>query len=73
VIFGVSVAMIVPLAHRLRGVVPIQVFGISSCVDGEIAPNPGPLVQDRRFPGYVDRSDPELLLVGVIVFSLGHE
>jgi len=36
-IFGVAAAVLVLLDHWLWGVVMIQLFGIFSCVDGEIA------------------------------------
>jgi hypothetical protein len=47
--FGIAAAVLVLLGHWLWGVVLIQIFGIFSCVDGEIAS-----IQDRRLPGYSD-------------------
>ena len=70
-IFGVAAAMLVLLNHWLLGVVLIQVFGIFSCVDGEIA-----RIQDRssRIGDFLDTLTDrvtELLLLGAIAFSLG--
>ena len=70
-IFGVSAAILVLLDYWLLGVVLIQVFGIFSCVDGEIA-----RIQDRssRIGDFLDTLTDrvtELLLVGAILFSLG--
>ncbi|MEO2035280.1 MAG: CDP-alcohol phosphatidyltransferase family protein [Planctomycetaceae bacterium] len=70
-IFGVAAAMLVLLDHWLWGVVLIQVFGIFSCVDGEIA-----RIQDRssRIGDFLDTLTDrvtELLLLGAIAFSLG--
>jgi phosphatidylglycerophosphate synthase len=69
--FGVAAAMLVLLDHWLWGVVLIQVFGIFSCVDGEIA-----RIQDRssRIGDFLDTLTDrvtELLLLGAIAFSLG--
>jgi phosphatidylglycerophosphate synthase len=70
-IFGVAAAMLVLLDHWLWGVVLIQLFGIFSCVDGEIA-----RIQDRssRIGDFLDTLTDrvtELLLLGAIAFSLG--
>ena len=69
-IFGVAAAVLILLDHWLLGVVLIQVFGIFSCVDGEIA-----RIQDRssRFGDFLDTMTDlviELLLVGAIAWSL---
>jgi phosphatidylglycerophosphate synthase len=69
-IFGVAAAVLVLLDYWLWGVVLIQVFGIFSCVDGEIA-----RIQDRssRIGDFLDTLTDrvtELLLVGAITFSL---
>ena len=70
-VFGVAAAVLVLLDHWLWGVVLIQVFGIFSCVDGEIA-----RIQDRssRIGDFLDTLTDrvtELLLLGAIAFSLG--
>ena len=69
-ILGVGAATLVLLDHWLWGVVMIQLFGIFSCVDGEIA-----RIQDRssRIGDFLDTLTDrvvELLLVGAIAFSL---
>ncbi len=69
-IFGVAAAALVVLDHWLLGVVFIQIFGIFSCVDGEIA-----RIQDRlsRIGDFLDTLTDrvtELLLVGAIAWSL---
>lgn len=69
-ILGVAAATLVLLDHWLWGVVMIQLFGIFSCVDGEIA-----RIQDRssRIGDFLDTLTDrvvELLLVGAIAFSL---
>lgn len=69
-ILGVAAATLVLLNHWLWGVVIIQLFGIFSCVDGEIA-----RIQDRssRIGDFLDTLTDrvvELLLVGAIAFSL---
>ena len=69
--FGVAAAILVLLDYWLWGVVLIQVFGIFSCVDGEIA-----RIQDRssRIGDFLDTLTDrvtELLLLGAIAFSLG--
>ena len=70
-IFGVAAAVLVLLDHWLWGVVMIQLFGIFSCVDGEIARIQG---RSSRIGDFLDTMTDrvtELLLVGAIVFSLG--
>ena len=73
-IFGVAAATLVLLDHWLWGVVMIQLFGIFSCVDGEIARIQG---RSSRIGDFLDTLTDrvvELLLVGAIAFSLGlHE
>ncbi len=69
-IFGVSAAILVLLDSWLWGAVLIQVFGVFSCVDGEIA-----RIQRRssKFGDFLDTLTDrvtELLLVGAIAFSL---
>ena len=70
-IFGVAAALLVLLDYWLWGVVLIQMFGIFSCVDGEISRIQG---RSSRFGDFLDTLTDrvtELLLVGAIVFSLG--
>jgi phosphatidylinositol phosphate synthase len=69
-IFGVAAALLVLLDHWFLGVVFVQVFGIFSCVDGEIA-----RIQDRssRIGDFLDTLTDrvtELLLIGAIALSL---
>jgi len=69
-IFGVAAAVLVLLDHWLLGAVLIQVFGIFSCIDGEIA-----RIQDRssKIGDFLDTLTDrvtELLLVGAIALSL---
>ena len=69
-IFGVAAAALVLLDHWLWGVVMIQLFGIFSCVDGEIARIQG---RSSRIGDFLDTLTDrvvELLLVGAIAFSL---
>jgi phosphatidylglycerophosphate synthase len=69
-LFGILAALLVLLDHWLWGVVLIQVFGIFSCVDGEIA-----RIHDRssRIGDFLDTMTDratELLLLLAITFSL---
>ena len=70
-IFGIAAAMLVLLDYWFVSAMLIQVFGIFSCVDGEIA-----RIRDRS-SGIGDFLDTltdrvtELLLVAAIAFSLG--
>ena len=69
--FGVAAAVLVLLDYWLWGVVLIQVFGIFSCVDGEIS-----RIQRRssRIGDFLDTLTDrvtEMLLVGAIAISLG--
>ena len=69
-IFGVAAAVLVLLDRWLLGVALIQVFGVFSCVDGEIA-----RIQDRpsRIGDFLDTLTDrvaELLFVGAIALSL---
>jgi len=69
-IFGVAATTLVLLDHLLWGVVMIQLFGIFSCVDGEIARIQG---RSSRIGDFLDTLTDrvvELLLVGAIAFSL---
>ena len=69
-IFGVAATTLVLLDHWLWGVVMIQLFGIFSCVDGEIARIQG---RSSRIGDFLDTLTDrvvELLLVGAIAFSL---
>ncbi|MFM1560852.1 MAG: CDP-alcohol phosphatidyltransferase family protein [Roseibacillus sp.] len=71
-VIGVAAAMLVLLDAWLVSVVLIQVFGIFSCVDGEIA-----RIQDRssRVGDFLDTLTDrvvELLVVGAIAFSLSN-
>ena len=70
VIFGVAAAVLVLLDHWFLGVVFIQLFGIFSCVDGEIARIRG---RSSRMGDFLDTLTDrvvELLLVGAIAWSL---
>ena len=69
-ILGVAAATLVLLDHWLWGVVMIQLFGIFSCVDGEIARIQG---RSSRIGDFLDTLTDrvvELLLVEAIAFSL---
>lgn len=69
-IFGVAAATLVLLDHWLWGVALIQIFGIFSCVDGEIARIQG---QPSRIGDFFDTMTDrtiELLFVAAITFSL---
>ena len=69
-VLGVAAATLVLLDHWLWGVVMIQLFGIFSCVDGEIARIQG---RSSRIGDFLDTLTDrfvELLLVGAIAFSL---
>ena len=69
-IFGVTAAVLVLLDYWLWGVVLIQVFGIFSCVDGEIARIQGRSSRIGDFLDTLTDRVTELLLVGAIAFSL---
>ena len=69
-IFGVAAAVLVLLDHWLWGVVMIQLFGIFSCVDGEIARIQGRSSRSGDFLDTLTDRVVELLLVGAIAFSL---
>ncbi len=69
-IFGVAAAVLVLLDYWLWGVVLIQVFGIFSCVDGEIARIQGRSSKIGDFLDTLTDRVTELLLVGAITFSL---
>ena len=69
-IFGVAAAVLVLLDHWLWGVVMIQLFGIFSCVDGEIARIQGRSSRIRDFLDTLTDRVVELLLLGAIAFSL---
>jgi phosphatidylglycerophosphate synthase len=69
-IFGVAAATLVLLDHWLWGVVMIQLFGIFSCVDGEIARIQGRSSKIGDFLDTLTDRVVELLLVGAIAFSL---
>jgi phosphatidylglycerophosphate synthase len=67
---GVGAALLVLLDHWLWGVVLIQIFGIFSCVDGEIARI---LDQPSRIGDFLDTLTDrcvELLVVAATTFSL---
>ena len=68
--FGVAAAVLVLLDYWLWGVVLIQVFGIFSCVDGEIARIQGRSSRIGDFLDTLTDRVTELLLVGAIAFSL---
>ena len=69
-IFGVAAAVLVLLDYWLWGVVLIQVFGIFSCVDGEIARIQGHSSKIGDFLDTLTDRVTELLVVGAITFSL---
>jgi len=70
-IFGVAAAVLVLFDHWLWGVVMIQLFGIFSCVDGEIARIQGCSSRIGDFLDTLTDRGTEMLLVGAIAFSLG--
>ncbi len=69
-IFGVAAAVLVLLDYWLWGVVMIQVFGIFSCVDGEISRIQGLSSRIGDFLDTLTDRVTELLLVSAIAFSL---
>ena len=69
-LFGVAAAALVLLDHWLLGVVLIQVFGIFSCVDGEIARIQGRSSRIGDFLDTLTDRVTELLLIGAIAWSL---
>jgi len=71
-IIGFAAAALVLLDYWLWGVVLIQVFGIFSCVDGEIARIQGRSSRIGDFLDTLTDRITELLLVGAIAFSLSH-
>lgn len=71
-IFGIAAATLVLLDNWVWGAILLQVFGIFSCVDGEIA-----RIQDRssRIGDFLDTMTDrtiELLIIGAIAFSLSY-
>ena len=70
-ILGIAAAMLVLLDHWLWCAMLIQVFGIFSCVDGEIARIRGRPSGIGDFLDTLTDRVTELLLVGAIAFSLG--
>ena len=69
-IFGIAAAVLIVLDHWLLGVLFIQLFGIFSCVDGEISRIQG---RSSSFGDFLDTLTDrftELLLVGAIAWSL---
>lgn len=69
-IFGVAATVLVLFDHWLWGVVMIQLFGIFSCVDGEIARIQGCSSRIGDFLDTLTDRGTEMLLVGAIAFSL---
>ena len=69
-VFGVAAVVLVLLNHWLLGVVLIQVFGIFSCVDGEIARIQGRSSRIGDFLDTLTDRVAELLLIGAIALSL---
>lgn len=72
-IFGIAAATLVLLDNWLWAAILIQVFGIFSCVDGEIA-----RIQDQssRIGDFLDTMTDrtiELLIIGAIAFSLSYK
>ena len=70
VILGVAAAILVLLDYWLWGVVLIQLFGVFSCVDGEIARIQGRSSRIGDFLDTLTDRATELLLVGAIALSL---
>jgi phosphatidylglycerophosphate synthase len=68
--FGVAAAALVLLGHWLWGVVLIQIFGIFSCVDGEIARIQGRASRIGDFLDTLTDRVTEVLLVAAITISL---
>jgi phosphatidylglycerophosphate synthase len=71
-IFGVAAVVLVLLDYWLWGVLVIQVFGIFSCVDGEIARIQGRSSRIGDFLDTLTDRVTEMLLVGAIAFSLSN-
>ena len=71
-IIGVAAAVLVLLDSWLVSVVLIQVFGIFSCVDGEIARIQGRSSRVGDFLDTLTDRVVELLMVGAIAFSLSN-
>lgn len=69
--FGVAAAAAVLLDYWLLGVVLIQIFGLFSCIDGEIARMQGAASRLGDFLDTMTDRITELLLVGAIAVSLG--
>ena len=69
-IFGVAAAVLVLLDYWLWGVVLIQLFGVFSCVDGEIARIQGRSSKIGDFLDTLTDRATELLVVGAIALSL---
>ena len=69
-LFGVAAAVLVLLDQWLLGAVLIQVFGIFSCVDGEIARIQGRSSRIGDFLDTLTDRVTELLVVGAIALSL---
>ena len=69
-ILGVAAAILVLLDYWLWGVVLIQLFGVFSCVDGEIARIQGRTSRIGDFMDTLTDRVTELLVVGAIAFSL---
>ncbi len=69
-ILGLAAALLVLLDHWLWGVVLIQMFGIFSCIDGEIARIQGRSSRIGDFLDTLTDRGTELLFVGAIALSL---
>lgn len=70
--FGIAAAALVLLDHWLWGVALIQVFGVFSCVDGEIARIQGLSSRIGDFLDTLTDRVTELLVVGAITLSLSN-
>ena len=68
--FGVAAAALVLVGHWLWGVVLIQIFGIFSCVDGEIARIQGRSSKIGDFLDTLTDRITEALLIAAITISL---
>lgn len=69
-IFGVGAALLIALDHWLWGVALIQMFGIFSCVDGEIARIQGKPSRIGDFLDTLTDRCVEFLVIAAVTFSL---
>jgi len=69
-LFGVAAAVMIALDQWIGGVIFIQIFGLFSCIDGEIARIRGEATRLGDFFDTMTDRTSELLLIAAIVFSL---